>query len=141
MQVYISNTLIFLVLLLAFVTAMLLSSLVMLYRFYKGPDKEKWISDVKVESGYSDSLGCSDEGSKMTKKIRIEKFHNRDDISFYWYSTERVPQSTFLSNESLMRTYKFMPHKTSTVDENSVEQYSADLYSGFNSGFKDSVCI
>lgn len=113
MQVYISNSLIFLVLLFAFITAMLLSSLVMLYRIYingsEPYDKEKWISDVKIESGYSDLLECSHEASKMAKK-----FHNRDDISFYWYSTERVPQHTFLSDESMMRTYKFIPHKTST---------------------------
>ena len=120
MQVFISNTLLILVFMLAIVTVTLLSALIMVYRYFKLGSYQNWISKVNVESGTSKIFSTP----RIPRKIQIKNFNSRDEISFYWLASEEIPvihrSDDFLANESLMKTYKFRPKRTSTY-ENLVE--------------------
>ena len=113
MNFFISNAFMMLVFSLTFLVIILIACMVLLYRHFKKSNDKNWLAEVQVLSPFS-SLANDDE---KTGLIQISKISNREDISFYYYSTERSNNFDYYSGqqfdlESQMGT--FSPGKTST---------------------------
>ena len=105
-----STTLMMMVLALAFVLVCLITAFAMLYHHVKVT--RPWVTDIKVESGFSSM-------SIDSSKVVIGGVSNRKEESFLWFAKSQFFNPLY-DEESVIGTLQFQPKITSTVGNHGV---------------------